>query len=118
MHRALEPGLLESVYQACLVHELQRAGVPFVQNVPLPVEYDGVLIKLGFRLDVVVDNCLVLEIKSVKKLSDIHDAQLLTYLKLSGFPAGLLMNFNATLMKKGIKRLINAAPAERLVPQG
>ena len=118
VHRALGPGLLESVYQVCLALELQRAGMSFKQNVPLPVEYDGVLIKIGFRLDIVVEDYLVLEVKSVKKLSEIHDAQLLTYLKLSGLPVGLLMNFNVPLMKKGIKRLINPNPAERFIAQG
>ena len=115
VHRALGPGLLESVYQACLVFELRRIGLRVLVNVPVPVTYDDVRLDLGFRLDIVVEDCLVLEIKSVKKLAAIHDAQVLTYLKLSGFPIALLMNFNVTLLKKGVKRLINAHPAERFL---
>ena len=116
VHKALGPGLLESVYQTCLVFELRRMGFKVLVNVPVPVTYDGVHLDLGFRLDVVVDDYLVLEIKSVKRLAAIHDAQVLTYLKLSGFPIALLLNFNVTLMKKGVKRLINAHPAERFLP--
>ncbi len=113
VHKALGPGLLESVYVTCLVFELRRMSFKVRVNVPVPVTYDGVHLDLGFRLDVVVEDCLVLEIKSVKKLAAIHDAQVLTYLKLSGFPVALLLNFNVTLLKKGVKRLINAHPAKR-----
>ena len=84
VHRALGPGLLESVYLACLVFELRRSGLGVKANVPLPVEYDEVRISLGFRLDIVVDEYVILELKSVKKLANIHSAQVLTYLKLSG----------------------------------
>jgi GxxExxY protein len=113
VHRALGPGLLESVYQACLVFELRRIGLRVRVNAPVPVTYDDVRLDLGFRLDVVVEDYLVLEIKSVKKLAAIHDAQVLTYLKLSGFPIALLMNFNVTLLKNGVKRRINPHPAKR-----
>jgi GxxExxY protein len=113
VHKALGPGLLESVYQTCLVFELRRMGLRVQVNVPVPVIYDEVRLDLGFRLDVLVEGFLVLEIKSVKELADIHDAQVLTYLKLSGFPIALLMNFNVTLLKKGVKRRINAHPAAR-----
>ena len=81
----------------------------------MPVTYDGVRLNVGFRLDVVVQDYLVLEIKSVKRLAPIHDAQVLTYLKLSGFPIALLMNFNVTLLKNGVKRLINPKPSERFM---
>jgi GxxExxY protein len=86
VHRALGPGLLESVYLACLVFELRRSGSSVRANVPLPVEYDEVRISIGFRLDIVVDDYVILELKSVKKLANIHSAQALTYLKLSGYP--------------------------------
>ena len=115
VHRTLGPGLLESVHQACLVYELRKAGLPFRANVPLPVQYENVQVGVGFRLDVVVEDYVILEIKSVKKLASIHEAQALTYLKLSGYPVALLMNFNVTLMKKGVKRLINPHPAERFL---
>jgi len=115
VHRALGPGLLESVYLTCLVFELRRSGFKVRVNVPVAVTYDNVRLDLGFRLDIVVEDYLVLEIKSVKELAAIHDAQVLTYLKLSGFPIALLMNFNVTLLKKGVKRRINAHPAERFL---
>jgi GxxExxY protein len=84
-------------------------------NVPLPVCYEEVRLNLGFRLDVVVNDYLVLELKSVKKLAPIHTAQVLTYLKLSGYPVGLLINFNVTLLKSGVKRLINPHPAKKFL---
>jgi GxxExxY protein len=115
VHKALGPGLLESVYLTCLLFELRRMGFTVRVNVPIPVTYDGIHLDLGFRLDVVVNDYLVLEIKSVKKLAPIHDAQVLTYLKLSGFPIALLMNFNVTLLKTGVKRRINPHPAERFL---
>lgn len=115
VHKALGPGLLESVYQSCLVFELRRIGLALQANVPLPVIYDDVRLDLGFRLDAVVEDYLVLELKSVKKLVALHDAQVLTYLKLSGFPIALLINFNVVLLKQGVKRLINPNPAERFL---
>lgn len=115
VHKALGPGLLESVYLACLVFELRRSGMSVKSNVPLPVEYDDVRISLGFRLDIVVDDYVILELKSVKKLANIHSAQALTYLKLSGYPVALLMNFNVTLLTTGLRRLINPNPAKRFV---
>jgi GxxExxY protein len=113
VHKALGPGLLESVYQTCLVFELRRSGLHVEANVPLAVKYEDVYLDQGFRLDAVVEDYLVLEIKSVRQLVAIHDAQVLTYLKLSGFPVALLMNFNVTLMKNGVKRRINPNPAAR-----
>lgn len=115
VHKALGPGLLESVYLACLVFELRRSGLRVRASVPLPVEYDEVRISIGFKLDIVVEDYVILELKSVKKLAAIHDAQVLTYLKLSGYPVGLLMNFNVTLLKTGLKRLINPQPAQRFI---
>jgi GxxExxY protein len=115
VHRALGPGLLESVYLECLVYELQRSGLTVRSNVPLPVHYDDVRINLGFRLDVVVNDYLVLELKSAKKLAPIHTAQVLTYLKLSGYPVALLINLNVMLLTSGVKRLINPRPAEKFL---
>ena len=115
VHKALGPGLLESVYLACLVFELRRSGMSVKANVPLPVEYEEVLISIGFRLDIVVDDYVILELKSVKKLANIHSAQALTYLKLSGYPVALLMNFNVTLLTTGVRRLLNPNPAKRFV---
>jgi len=115
VHKALGPGLLESVYLACLVVELRRSGLRVRASVPLPVHYGDVRISVGFKVDVVVEDYVILELKSVKKLAPIHDAQVLTYLKLSGYPVALLMNFNVTLLKAGLKRLINPQPASRFV---
>ncbi len=107
VHSALGPGLLESAYEACLVHELRRRGhVVGVQEV-LPVHYDGVRIDAGYRVDLLVDGVVIVELKAVRELLPIHEAQLLTYLKLSGVKVGLLINFNVQRLKDGIKRLVN-----------
>ena len=106
VHRGLGPGLLESAYEHCLAHELRKSGAPYQRQVLLPVMYDGMELEAaGYRLDLVVDECLVVEVKSVDALAPIHEAQLLTYLKLSGLRLGLLLNFNVVLMKQGIRRL-------------
>jgi len=105
VHRMLGPGLLESTYETCLAHELSLAGIPFATQVPIPVIYKGVKLDCGHRLDMLVDNQLVLELKSVEQLLGIHQAQLLTYLKLAQLPVGLLINFNVTMLKTGIRRL-------------
>jgi GxxExxY protein len=105
VHRMLGPGLLESTYETCLAHELSLAGIPFATQVPIPVIYKGVKLDCGYRLDMLVDNQLVLELKSVEQLLGIHQAQLLTYLKLAQLPVGLLINFNVTMLKTGIRRL-------------
>jgi GxxExxY protein len=110
VHRVLGPGLLESVYTACLAHELRQAQFRTVSERRLPVKYGTVRIRCGFRLDVVVNETVVVEVKSVKRLAPIHQAQLLTYLKLTGCPAGLLLNFNVPLMKQGIRRMLNPKP--------
>lgn len=106
VHRGLGPGLLESAYEECLCYELQAAGLAFARQVPLPVTYKGVRLECGYRLDVVVDNCLVLELKTVERLMPVHDAQMLTYLRLGSFRTGLLLNFHASLLRDGIKRLV------------
>ncbi|HUK06509.1 MAG TPA: GxxExxY protein [Stellaceae bacterium] len=106
VHRALGPGLLESVYEECLCHELKLAGIEFGRQVPLPVIYKRVRLDCGYRLDIVVASEMILEIKAVDRLLPIHDAQILTYLRLSGHKVGLLMNFNAATLKEGLRRLV------------
>jgi GxxExxY protein len=107
VHRALGPGLLESAYEECLAHELSLAGISFARQVPLPVNYKSVQLDCGYRLDFVVEATVVLELKAVDGLQPIHEAQLLTYLKLGGWPIGLLINFNVRVLKKGIKRMVH-----------
>jgi GxxExxY protein len=108
VHKTLGPGLLESAYERCLCHELRLRGVSFVNQVALPVFYKGSKIDCGYQMDLVVENAVVLELKSCEKLEPIHQAQLLTYLKLSGFKLGLLLNFNVPVMRDGIRRIVNA----------
>lgn len=107
VHRALGPGLLESAYQACLAHELRKRRLRVECEVTLPVVYDGVRIDAGYRIDMLVENCVIVENKAVAKLLPIHQAQLLTYLKLRDCRLGFLLNWNVTLMKQGIKRMVN-----------
>lgn len=107
IHRALGPGLLESVYQQCLAYELDKTGLTVACEVPIPVKYDKVSIDLGFRIDMMVQKAVVIENKTVEKLLPIHQAQLLTYLKLTNLQLGFLLNWNVTLMKHGIKRMVN-----------
>ena len=107
IHTALGPGLLESVYETLLCHELQKMGLEVQKQVPLPVIYDGTKLENGFRLDLLVDHKVVVELKSVEVLLEVHHMQLLTYLKLSGHKLGLLINFNVPLIKKGIFRKVN-----------
>ena len=107
VHRRLGPGLLESAYEECLCHELKLNGLSFERQRPLPVTYKGVTLDCGYRLDVVVERFIILELKTVEALLPIHEAQLLTYLKLSGLRLGLLMNFNVPVLKDGVKRMIN-----------
>ncbi|HZS47471.1 MAG TPA: GxxExxY protein, partial [Blastocatellia bacterium] len=99
VHRALGPGLLESAYEECLSFELQEQGLKIRRQVPLPVIYKGIKLDCGYRLDIVVEETVVLELKTVEKLLPIHDAQLLTYLKISGYKIGLLINFNNSVLK-------------------
>jgi GxxExxY protein len=104
VHRELGPGLLESTYEACLAHELSLAGVHFTLQQTLPVCYRGLRLDCGYRVDLLVENELIMEIKSVDQILGIHEAQLLTYLKLAGLRIGLLLNFNVPLLKNGLKR--------------
>jgi GxxExxY protein len=106
VHRGLGPGLLESAYEECLCHELKLAGLGFTRQVPLPVVYKGVRLDCGYRLDVVVDGRVVVELKTVERLLPIHQAQLLTYLRLAGIHTGLLINFNVPVLRDGIKRMV------------
>jgi len=106
VHRALGPGLLESTYEMCLCRELSIRGLSFKRQVPIPVEYKGVKLDCGFRADIVVDNTILVEIKAIESLAAIHDAQLLSYLKLGGCKIGLLINFNVELLKHGVRRRV------------
>jgi GxxExxY protein len=106
VHRVLGPGLLESAYQRCLAHELQCNGIAYVCEHPVPVEYKGMRLDCGYKVDLLVENKLIVELKSVEHLQPIHEAQLLTYLKLAGIRIGLLINFNVPLLKKGVKRYV------------
>jgi GxxExxY protein len=101
VHRALEPGLLESAYEECLCHELHLREISFARQVPLPVEYKGVKLDCGYRIDLVVDNSLILELKCVEHVLPVHEAQLLTYLKLTGKRVGLILNFNVSVLTRG-----------------
>ena len=106
VHRHLGPGLLESVYETCLIYELEQLGIKVQRQVALPVVYKGIKIDQGYRLDLLVDGKVIVEIKSVEALTDVHEAQVLTYLKFSGCKLGLLINFNVKLLIHGLKRLI------------
>jgi len=106
VHKAFGPGLLESVYETCLCHELKQRGIPFKSQVALPIYYNELTLDNGLRLDMLVDDKLVVELKAVEKMQPLYDAQLLTYLKLSGLRLGLLINFNTVLIKDGIKRIV------------
>jgi GxxExxY protein len=106
VHHGLGPGLLEGVYEVCLVHELGKRGLKVERQVVLAITYDNVRIDAGLRLDLVVENSLVVELKAVEVLLPVHLAQVLTYLKLSGFRLGLLINFNVRVIKDGIKRVV------------
>ena len=106
IHKSLGPGLLESVYTACLKYELQENGIYVEQQVPFPLIYKDVYLELGYRLDLWVEKTIVVELKSVEALTDVHTAQVLTYIKLSGSKLGLLINFNEKTLIKGLKRLI------------
>ena len=105
VHRTLGPGLLESAYETCLEYELTERGIMVERQVALPIVYGRLTLDASYRLDLVVDHVVIIEIKAVDLLAPIHQAQLLTYLKLSSFRLGLLMNFNVTLFKQGLKRI-------------
>jgi len=106
VHSHLGPGLLESVYEACLMHEMQTRGLEVRNQVALPVTYDNVHLDAGYRIDLLVENRVIIELKSVEKVTPLHEAQLLTYLKLSNLRLGLLINFNVLLLKDGIRRMV------------
>ncbi|MEY4199975.1 MAG: hypothetical protein RLZZ265_1715 [Verrucomicrobiota bacterium] len=106
VHRILGPGLLESAYEECLCHEVSLRGIAFERQLALSVNYKGVKLDCGYRLDIVLPGKLVIEVKAVEALAPIHDAQLLTYLKLAGIRTGLLLNFNVPLLRDGIRRLV------------
>jgi GxxExxY protein len=106
VHRELGPGLLESTYEQCLAHELQRSGIAFHLQHPQPVHYKGILLDCGYRLDLLVEGELIVELKSVERIKGIHEAQLLTYMKLAGVKTGLLINFNVTRLKDGLRRFV------------
>ncbi len=106
VHKTLGPGLLESVYEACLYHELVQRGLRVERQVAVPIVYDGITLREGLRLDLLVNNLVICELKAVESLQPVHQAQLLTQLRLSGKRLGLLLNFNVALMKDGIRRLV------------
>ena len=111
VHRALGPGLLESTYEACLVYELTELGVALERQKALPVQYRSVWIDCGYRIDLLVGNEVIVELKAVERILPVHEAQILTYLRLSGHAVGLLLNFNVPLMKDGIRRFVHEAKA-------
>ena len=106
VHRTLGPGLLESAYERCLAYELSKSGIPFKAQHALPVHYKDIELDCEYRIDLFVDNQLVVEVKSVERLTGVHRAQLLTYMKLSSAKIGLLMNFNVEVLKKGVQRFV------------
>ena len=105
VHKSLGAGLLESAYEACLAYEFMQRGIPFEQQKPLPVIYKGNRLECGYRLDFLVDNLVIVELKSISMFNPVHEAQVITYLKLSKLKLGMLLNFNVRLMKEGIKRV-------------
>lgn len=110
VHRALGPGLLESAYEACLAFELVERGLGVEQQKPLPLVYKAVKLECGYRLDLLVEGAVIVEVKAVNDLTPIHDAQLLSYLKISGCRVGLLINFNVRILKDGLRRIVNRFP--------
>ncbi|HNS19876.1 MAG TPA: GxxExxY protein [Sedimentisphaerales bacterium] len=106
VHRALGPGLLESAYEECLCHDLKLAGLSVERQRALPVEYRGIRLECGYRLDLLVENAVVVEIKAITAIEPIHEAQLLTYLRIGGWKVGLLINFNVSVLKNGIRRRV------------
>jgi len=107
VHSVLGPGLLESAYEACLLHELRKRGLHVEAQVPLPVVYESVHLEVGYRIDLLVENAIVIELKACEAIAPVHRVQLLSYLRLSGKPLGLLLNFHVALMKDGIVRMRN-----------
>ena len=110
VHRVLGPGLLESTYEACLVYELNKRGLSVEQQKALPLVYESVRLDCGYRIDLLVEGCVIVEIKAVESLLPIHEAQILSYLKLSDCKVGLLINFNVDALKNGIRRIVHGFP--------
>jgi GxxExxY protein len=106
VHRHLGPGLLESAYEECLCYEIEQSGLSFRRQVPLPIIYKAVRLDCGYRMDIVVQDHVIVELKTVERMLPIHEAQMLTYLKLSGIGIGLLLNFNTAVLKDGIRRML------------
>ena len=111
VHSGLGAGLFEQVYKTCLQHELKKAHLCCVAEVPVPVIYDGITLDVGYRADLVVENTLIVELKSIQQLAPVHKAQLLTYLKLAHTEVGLLINFNTAHLREGIVRVVNTLPS-------
>ena len=107
VHRNLGPGLLESAYEECLSYELKQTGLKFERQVPLPVVYKGINLECGYRMDIVVENLIVVELKAIEKILPVHEAQLLSYLKIHNKKIGLLINFHVPVLKSGLKRIVN-----------
>ncbi|MEX2594870.1 MAG: GxxExxY protein [Anditalea sp.] len=107
VHTNLGPGLLESAYEECLFYEIKKIGLHVEKQKPLPLIYEKVMLEIGYRIDIIVENKFIIEVKAVDALNDVHLAQILTYLKLTNCKLGMLINFNVTLIKNGIKRVIN-----------
>ncbi|REJ75227.1 MAG: GxxExxY protein [Acidobacteria bacterium] len=107
VHKEIGPGLLESAYEECLSFELETQGLSIKRQVPLPITYKGKVLSCGYRMDILVENEIILELKTVKKIEELHKAQLLSYLRMSGRHLGLILNFHSAYMKQGIKRIVN-----------
>lgn len=107
VHSKLGPGLLESAYQAILSYELKQRGLFIETEIPMPLSYDGIFLDIGYRADIIVEHLVIIELKSIEKMSDVHKKQLLTYLRVSNLHLGLLINFGAPLIKDGIIRVVN-----------
>lgn len=107
VHRALGPGMLEGAYEICLIHELAQNGYKVHSQVTLPIVYDGVRLDAGYRIDLLVEDCVIVELKAIEKLMPVHEAQLLSYLRMSDLRLGLLINFNVKLLRDGVRRVVN-----------
>lgn len=106
VHKALGPGLLESAYEKCLMREFDLSNIPYESQVELPLEYKGIKVDAGYRIDIIIDKKVIIELKAVETLIPVHQAQLLTYMKLTGIRVGLLMNFHVPVLKDGIKKMV------------
>lgn len=116
IHTRLGPGLLESVYEAVMAHELRKRGLQIETQVPICVEWDEVKLEVGFRADIIVERCVIVELKSVEQIAPVHKKQLLTYLRLTDCHLGLLINFSTELIKNGISRVVNKLPEQPFAP--